>query len=309
MASSKAGIYAAIGGNLAVAITKFVAAGIGGSSAMLTEGIHSLVDTGNGALLLLGIKKSHKPADRQHPFGHGKELYFYTLLVAMLIFGAGGGVSIYEGILHVLNPEPVKNVLLNYIVLGLAIVFEGISWAIALKGFLDAKGERSVWQEIRLSKDPTSFAVVFEDSAALAGLLVAALGIYLSHAFAKPELDGVASIVIGAMLCFVALLLLRESKGLLVGESADPTIIESVRELVSQDPCVHSVGRVLTMHIGPREILLNIDLNFVSGLPSEQLTSCVDRLESAIRARHHEIRNIFIEAESLSRSTGSAEAR
>jgi cation diffusion facilitator family transporter len=300
--SSKTAIYAAIAGNLAVAATKFVAAGISGSSAMLSEGIHSLVDTGNGGLLLLGIQRSQRPADPQHPFGHGKELYFYTLMVAVLIFAVGGGVSIYEGILHMSAPEPVKDPTINYVVLGLAIIFEGISWFVAIKGFLSLKGERSIWQEIRTSKDPTSFAVVFEDSAALGGLLIALLGIYLAQSLNRPELDGLASILIGTILCIVAVVLLRESKGLLLGESADPAVVQSIRRVIEEDPCVHSAGRLLTMHIGPREILLNVDLNFVAGLSSEEIAACVDRLEKKIRDRQPNVRNIFIEAESLSRS-------
>jgi cation diffusion facilitator family transporter len=301
-ASSKTAIYAAIAGNLAVAATKFVAAGISGSSAMLSEGIHSLVDTGNGGLLLFGIKRSQRPADPQHPFGHGKDLYFYTLMVAVLIFALGGGVSIYEGVLHVVEPGPAKDPTMNYIVLGLAIIFESVAWFIALKGFLALKRQRSVWEEIRKSKDPTSFAVLFEDTAAIAGLLVAIVGIYLAHSLEMPELDGVASILIGTILCVVAVLLLRESKGLLVGESADPSVLDGIRRIIAQEPCVVSAGRLLTMHIGPKEILVNMDLDFSADLKAEEIARCVDRLEKRIRDQHPYVCNIFIEAESLSRS-------
>ncbi|MGI9175019.1 MAG: cation diffusion facilitator family transporter, partial [Rhodothermales bacterium] len=217
MASSKKAIYAAIVGNFAIAITKFIAAGISGSSAMLTEGIHSLVDTGNGGLLLFGLHRSRRPADEQHPFGYGKEVYFWTLMVAVLIFGLGGGISIYEGIQHMLHPEPIGDPTLSYIVLALAIVFEGIVWFIAWREFNRLRGDVSSWRFIRATKDPTLFAVLFEDTAALLGLVVALVGIFLSRQLEMPILDGAASVVIGVILCVTATLLLKESKGLLVG--------------------------------------------------------------------------------------------
>ena len=177
------------------------------------------------------------PPDADHPFGHGKELYFYTLMVAVLIFAVGGGVSIYEGIQHVLHAEEaMDDPTINYIVIGLAILFEGFAWATALKGFLKVKGEYSVWQAVRTGKDPTLFAVLFEDTAAIAGLVVAAAGIYLGHALGRPEIDGIASILIGVILCVVAVLLLRESKGLLLGESASPAVRESIRRWCAPTP-------------------------------------------------------------------------
>lgn len=306
-ASSRGAIYAAIAGNFAIAVTKFVAAFITGSSAMLAEGIHSLVDTGNGGLLLLGIRRSQRPADATHPFGHGKDLYFYTLMVAVLIFAVGGGVSIYEGVLHALHPEPMGDPTINYVVLGLGVLFEGLAWVAALRGFIAVKGERSIWRAIRTSKDPTTFAVLFEDSAALLGLLVAALGIFLGHRLDLPILDGVASIVIGTLLCTVALLLLRETKGLLLGESADPAVRESIRTLALQDPAISEVGRLLTMHMGPHEVLLNLDLQFDRSLSAEDVERAVDRLEARIRSEHEDVRHIFIEAESL--GTGRRDAR
>ncbi|MGE3277660.1 MAG: cation diffusion facilitator family transporter [Vicinamibacterales bacterium] len=296
MSSSRHGIYAAIAGNLAVATTKFVAAAIGGSSAMLTEGIHSLVDTSNGVLLLLGLRLSQRPPDEAHPFGHGKELYFHTLMVAVLIFGLGGGVSIYEGILHVLEPAPVTDARLNYIVIALAVVFEGIAGGIALKGFLKTKGRESIWATIRSSKDPSSFAVLFEDGAAIAGLLVAAAGIFLSERLEMPELDGAASIVIGVLLCTVATLLLRESKGLLLGEAVKPDVSRAIRATAERDPAVESIGRLLTMHLGPEEILLNVDVRFRRELSGPEIAAAVDRLEKAIRDTDARVRHIFIEA-------------
>ncbi len=308
MASSKKAIYAAIAGNLAISITKFVAAFLTGSSAMLSEGIHSLVDTGNGGLLLYGIRRSQRPADTEHAFGHGKELYFWTLMVAVLIFAIGGGVSIYEGVQHVLHAdEAMSNPTINYIVIGLSVLFEGLAWATAMKGFLKVKGEGSIWRNIRVGKDPTLFAVLFEDTAAILGLMVAALGIYLSHRLSIPELDGAASIVIGVILCVVAVLLLRESKGLLLGESAAPAVLESIRSLTLADHAVESVGRMLTMHLGPEEILLNLDLQFRAALAAEEVEWAVDRVERKIREAHPQVRHIFIEAEALTRRAVRAE--
>jgi len=228
--SSKRAIHAAIGGNLAISIMKFIAAAFTGSSAMLSEGIHSLVDTGNSGLLLLGIHRSRKAADAAHPFGHGKELYFWSLIVAVLIFGVGGGISTYEGILHMLHPAPLQDSTWSYVVLGLAVVFEGVVLVIALREFRKQteKGE-SLWRAVRSSKDPATFTVLFEDAAALLGLLAAFAGIFLSHRLDLPWEDGATSIVIGLILGSTAGFLAYESKGLLVGEGADPKTLEAIR--------------------------------------------------------------------------------
>src|SRR5919109_2383527 len=230
-ASSKRTIFAAIGANIAIAATKFVAAAFTGSSAMLSEAIHSLVDSGNGLLLLLGIRMSQKPADLSHPFGYGKELYFWTLIVAIMIFAVGGGMSMYEGITHLTHPTPLHSPLWNYIVLGLAIVFEGYSWSVAVKEFRAAWQGQEVWRAIHTSKDPTLFTVLFEDSAALLGLLVALAGVYLGHQLENPYLDGIASVVIGIILAVVAVLLAFERKGVFVGERADTEAVASIRAL------------------------------------------------------------------------------
>jgi cation diffusion facilitator family transporter len=299
MDSTKAGVYAAIVGNCAIAITKFVAATISGSSAMLSEGFHSLVDTGDGVLLLIGMRVSKRPADETHPFGHGKELYFYTLIVSVLIFRVGGGVSIYEGILHVLAPEPATNLQLNFIVFGLATIFESISLAVALRAFKRAKGRQSTWQAVRRSKDPTTFVVPFEDSAALLGLVVAALGVFLSHQLQMPVFDGVASIVIGTILCAVAAVLLRESKGLLVGESAEPEVVATIRRVAGAEPAVTTVGRVLTMHLGPEEILVNLEVQFRREASAAELATSIDQLERNLRNAEPRVQHLFIEATSL----------
>ncbi|MBN3923988.1 cation diffusion facilitator family transporter [Nostoc sp. NMS4] len=209
--SSKKTIFAAMGANLAIAITKFIAASITGSSAMISEGIHSVVDTGDQLVLLLGIRRSQKPADESHPFGYGQELYFWTFIVAILIFGIGGGMSIYEGIIHLISPSPLENPMWNYIVLGMSILLEGFSWIIALKEFLPTKGKQNFWQAIKSSKDPTVLTILLEDTAAILGLLVALIGIFLGHLFNNVYFDGIASIIIGIILAIVAVVLARES--------------------------------------------------------------------------------------------------
>lgn len=304
--SSKKTIFAAIGANLAIAITKFIAAFVTGSSAMLSEAIHSLVDTTNELLLLLGIHQSQKPADETHPFGHGQELYFWTLIVAILIFAVGGGMSIYEGVIHLLHPSPLEDPMWNYIVLGLAMVFEGFSWSVALKEFLPTVGERNIWQAVRASKDPTIFTVLFEDSAALLGLIVALLGVFLGHFFNNPYLDGTASIVIGVILGVVAVLLAYESKGLLVGEAADTSTVRHIKKLAKTDLAVQDVMRVLTLHFGPHEVLLNLELQFRKNMSAEEVASAVDRIEEKIRNQHPDIKHIFIEAKSLSANRKSS---
>jgi cation diffusion facilitator family transporter len=301
--SSKIAIYAAIGGNLAIAIMKFVAAAFTGSSAMVSEGIHSLVDTGNGGLLLFGIHKSKQPADATHPFGYGKELYFWSLIVAVLIFGVGGGISIYEGIVHLIHPRPLKDPLWSYVVLGLAMVFEGIVFLIAFRAFQALKREdENIWQAIQSSKDPTTFTVLFEDGAAMLGLMVAFVGIFLADQFKNPYLDGAASVLIGVLLAAVAIFLAYESKGLLVGEGADPQTLESIRKLAEADPGVKNVLKPLTMHFGPHTVLLTVDIEFHKELSAIEVEEAVDRLEKGIRNRYPDIKHIYIEAGAISTS-------
>ena len=300
--SAKKTIYAAMAANFAIAVTKFFAASVTGSSAMLSEGIHSVVDTGNELLLLLGIKLSKKPADDSHPFGYGQELYFWTLIVSLFIFAIGGGMSIYEGIEHVRHPEPLSDPFWSYAVLGLAVIFEGYSWNVALQEFLATKNEDSFWDAVRASKDPTIFTILFEDTAALIGLLVAFIGVFSGHLLGNVYLDGVASIIIGVILCGVALLLAAESKGLLIGEGADAQTVAGIRKITSEDPAVEEVLRVLTLHFGPQEILLNLEIKFVKNLATEELTTAVERLEKSINAQYSEVKNIFIEAKSISAS-------
>jgi cation diffusion facilitator family transporter len=314
MASSKKAIYAAILGNFAIAVTKFLGAAVSGSSAMLAEAIHSLVDTGNGGLLLLGIRRSKRPPDEQHPYGYGKSLYFYTLVVAVLIFGLGGGISLYEGLLHTLDPGhggstsatvfgvTVGGLTLNTLVLSAAIVFEGFALRTALQEFAKQRGDTPFFEAIVTSKDPTTFTVVFEDSAAMAGLVVALIGVHLASALHMPILDGIASMVIGGILCSVAAFLVWESKKLLIGEAASPALRDQIRALAQEDADVAAVQRLLTMHMGPYSLLLNMDLRFRDGLDAAAVERAVHRLETRIREEHPSVQYIFVEADAL---TGS----
>lgn len=300
-------VLGAIAANLIVAIAKFPAAFFTGSSSMLSEGIHSSVDTVNEGLLLLGIKRSKRPPDAMHPFRHGQELYFWSLIVAIVLFGLGGGMSIYEGILHLLNPHRLADPVWNYVVLGVAFVAEGISWTVALRKFLPTReAQETLWHTIRHTKDPTVITVLFEDSAALAGLVVAFLGVWLSHQFNQPWLDGTASIIIGLILAVVAFLLVYESRGLLIGESADLQVIQNIRQIVQSDRDIADVQRILTMHFGPNEILLTLDLRFVPSLTGEEIANVVARIEAAIRAGQPKITKIFIEVQALC-GTGQAQ--
>jgi cation diffusion facilitator family transporter len=295
---SRTAIYAAIAGNIAIAATKLIAAFFTGSSAMLSEGIHSLVDTGNGGLLLLGVRKSQKPADAGHPFGHGKELYFWSLVVAILIFALGGGMSVYEGVTHLAHP-PAYDPTWNYVVLAFAMIFEGISFYFAYKAFRTEMSGQGVLATIHKSKDPTTFTVLFEDTAALLGLVVAFLGIFLGQVLKNPYLDGVASIVIGLILAVVAGFLAYESKGLLIGEGVDAETLTSIRSIAGSDASVEEVKKSLTMHFGPQEVLLALDIRFEKHLTAAEIAAAIDRLERKIRNQHPEIKHIFIEAKSL----------
>jgi cation diffusion facilitator family transporter len=298
-------IVAAICGNLALAATKLLAATVTHSSAMLAEGIHSSIDTGNGLLLLWGLRQSRKPADRMHPFGHGLELYFWSFVVAVMIFGVGGGLSLYEGVQHLLNPRPMQHIVWNYVVLGCGFVFEGISLHFALREFLRIKGEQSVWEAIHTAKDPTLFAVLLEDSAAILGLTVALLAITFGLLFENPYFDGAASIVIGLLLMGVAWILAYESRSLLIGESAPPAVEKSILSIVTGDPAVERSRRPLTMQLGPYEILVNLDVQFRPSLTAVEIQEAVQRLERNIRQRHPEAKRIFLETQSLADTSGT----
>jgi len=293
-------VYGAIASNLIIAIFKFVVAFLTGSSAMLSEGIHSTADTGNQLLLLLGLHQSRKPADESHPFGHGQELYFWSLIVAIILFSAGGGMSIYEGITHLEHPTELRSPVWNYVVLGSAFIAEGISWSIALRELLKKKdADESFWEGLRASKDPSIFIVFGEDTAALAGLSVAFLGIFLGHQLNSHYPDAIASLIIGLILSLVAIFLAYESKSLLVGETAAPKTVEGIRKLVLGHPAVENMRRPLTMHFGPNEILLSLDVQFQSQLQASKLVKVIDELEMQIHQKYPNISQIFIEVEGL----------
>lgn len=296
MSESRMVVYGALAGNTAIAVTKFIVAGITGSSSMMSEAIHSTVDTGNSVLLLVGMKRSERKGDAEHPFGYGREIYFWSLIVAVLIFGLGGGMSIYEGIQHIRHPEPLTDPKWNYIVLAAATVFEGISFGIGLHAVFKTKGEKPFWKALHDSKDPGTFTVVAEDSAALAGLGLAAIGIFASHYFGMPMLDGVASIAIGLLLAAVAVLLILESRGLLIGEGIDKTTARAVRDMVEQDAAVIRSGYPLTMYLGPEEVLMTLDVEFDSAMPAQQVFESVRRIEAAIKARFDRVKRIYIES-------------
>ena len=277
-------------------VGRLVVAAITGSSAMLSEGIHSAVDTGNGVLMLIGTRLSERKATPEHPFGHGKELFFWSLIVAVLVFGLGGGLSMLEGIQHIMNPASMRDPKWNYFVLFAAAIFEGTSFTVALRVFLREKGDRPFWAALHASKDPMTYTVLGEDFAALAGLAVAALGIFISHYYNLPQADGAASIAIGVILAGVAVLLIREARGLLIGEGIRPDTAAAIRELLGRHPLVRSVGPLLSMYIGPEQVLLTLDVEFDPKASAASISKAVRSLEQEIRARFDKITRIYIEA-------------
>jgi len=291
---SRTSIIAALVGNLLIALTKGVAAALSGSSAMLSEAVHSLVDSGNEVLLLYGQHRAARPPDEQHPFGYGRELYFWCFVVALLIFAVGAGVSIYEGVIHIRHPEPNTRPMLSYIVFGLAFIFEGASWWFGWRAFRHAKGKLEWWTAVKASKDPTSFMVFFEDSAALIGIVIAAAGTYVSVTLGKPWIDGVASILIGGVLAVVAVVLARESKALLIGERASPVLTDSIKAMVAADPCVESVESITTSQLAPNMVFAALGLQFDDSLSVSDIENLIARLEDRIRAEHPELFRIFV---------------
>ncbi len=296
-ASSKKVILAALAGNSLIALTKFVAATVSGSSAMLSEGIHSVVDTGNQILLLYGLKQAQKPADEQFPFGHGKEIYFWSFVVAILIFAVGAGISIYEGFRHIVNPTAILNPTINYIVLGLAMIFEGGAWYFAFTEFRRAKGKRGYLEAVHRGKDPTLFVVLFEDSAAMLGLLIAFGGVLMTHITGNAIFDGAASVGIGLILGGTATWLAYETKSLLIGESAEAMVVAGVRVIADAYPDVENVNEILTLHMGPDFILLNLSIDFADGVSAADLEATIARMDEEIKETFPAIKRVFIEAE------------
>ena len=295
--ASKKVIFAALAGNFLIAVIKFAASAVTGSSAMLSEAIHSVVDTGNQVLLLYGIRAAARNPDDSHPFGYGMELYFWTFVVAILIFALGSGISIYEGVVKVLDPHPIESPEINYLVLGAAMVFEGVALTIAVKEFNKAKGSRGWLQEVRRSKDPTIFTVLFEDSAAMLGLIAAFAGIAAAQYLDLPVLDGVASIVIGVILAATAVLLAYESKGLLIGEAASREVVAGIRDILGRQGGILTINEVLTMHLGPRDVLANISIDFRGGLTSDEVEAAITAMERDVKLAYPQVTRIFIEAQ------------
>ena len=290
-------IYAALAGNLLIALTKFVAASITGSSAMVAEGIHSLVDTGNQVLLLHGLRRARKPADERFPFGHGKEIYFWSFIVAIMVFAVGAGVSIYEGVYRLLHPASIENFIVNYVILALAILFEGVSWFIAFREFGRSRGGLGWLEAVQRAKDPTVLVVLFEDTAALSGLIVALAAIALTDITGYYAFDAGASIVIGLILAGTAAWIAYETKGLLIGERAAAHVVDGIREMLAQWPGVEHVNEVLTMHMGPDYILVNVSVDFADALGSADVEGLVAGMDAAIKARFPDVKRVFMEAE------------
>ena len=296
-ASSKKVIYAALVGNGLIAVTKFIAFGMTGSSAMLSEGVHSVVDTGNQGLLLYGLQRSKMPADDEYPFGHGKEVYFWSFIVAILIFAVGAGVSIYNGVHHLLHPVAIQSPNLNYMVLALAMVFEGAAWYFAFSEFTKAKGKWGYLKAVQRGKDPSMFVVLFEDSAAMLGIIVAFAGIFLSQITANPYYDGIASIIIGLILAATAAWLAYETKGLLIGESANKEVIQGIRKIAQSYGNIRHVNEILTLHMGPDFILLNLSVDFDNAASAGDVETSIARLDQEIKQAYPKIKRIFVEAE------------
>lgn len=300
--SSKIAVVAAIIGNLTVAITKFIAAAMTGSSSMISEGIHSLVDTGNGCLVLLGMKRSRQPADETHPFGYGKSLYYWTHVVAVSIFGIGGGMSVYEGISHIRHVAPTAvmgDPTVAYIVLAISFILEGSSLMVAMKQFTKARGDTGAWQFIKQSKDPSLYTVVLEDSAALLGLIFAFFGLFLGHLFNNSYLDGIASIAIGLLLMSVAGILASRTMGLLLGEGVTSDELKDIRQRVESDPVVEKAGDILTMYMGPDDLLVNMGACFIAGTRAEEMHEAIRRIETDLHSAYPQTNRVYIESESL----------
>ena len=294
MASANKSIYGALIANLAIAVTKFIAGGISNSSSMTAEGIHSMVDTTNQVLLLYGIRKSKKPADSSHPFGYGRELYFWSFMVSILIFGLGGGISINQGIRHIIDPEPLSDPTINYIVLAVSLIFEGASLFIAIKEFDKLRNGEGWWASIIRSKDPSSFLVLFEDSAAVLGLLIVFACLIIEHAFNIPELDGVATLLVGVILVCVSLILARESRSLLMGEGIAPSTQEEIKKIALAETGIYRVLNLLSTYQSPNEVVLMLMVEFKPDLDTDDILTAIENIKN-IRTKFPLIRFIMIQ--------------
>lgn len=292
---SKKIIVGALLGNALIAIAKFVGASISGSSAMISEGIHSLVDTGNQVFLLLGMKKATKEASEKFPFGHGNEIYFWSFIVSILIFAVGAGLSIYEGISHILNPSKLGDPTISYIVLALSMVIEGTVCFLAFKEFNKVRGNKGYFEAVRDGKDPILFVVLFEDLAAMLGLIVAFIGIFVSQYTRNPVFDGISSVVIGLILASVAFWLAVETKGLLIGESASKTTRENIRKTVEVMPEIDYINEIVSNHFGPNYVLVIISLDFKDYLSAGEVENAIDQMSLKVKSINQNIQKVFIE--------------
>ncbi|MGE8427062.1 MAG: cation diffusion facilitator family transporter [Sphingobacterium sp.] len=297
MDNNKTSIYSALAANLLIALTKFIAGSFTNSSSMISEGIHSTVDTANQLLILYGLKRSKKTPDQSHPFGYGKELYFWSFVVSILIFGLGGALSIYQGVMHMREPELMKDPFWNYIVLILSLIFEGTSFIIAVKAFNKTRKGVGWWDAIIKSKDPSSFLVVFEDGAAVAGLLIVMILMSLSHSLQIPELDGLASVIVGVLLVFVSFILARESRSLLMGEGIASETRNRIAGLVEQDSCVIKTKNILSTYQSPEDVILMLIIDFKDDLDTEDITEAITRIRTRIKTEFQFIHYVIIQPE------------
>ncbi|WP_439698410.1 cation diffusion facilitator family transporter [Mucilaginibacter sp. AW1-7] len=299
MASSNKSIYAALAANLLIALTKFMAGFFSNSAAMVAEGVHSVVDTANQVLLLFGLHQSRKKPDAKHPFGYGKELYFYSFIVSILIFGLGGGVSIYQGIAHIITPEVPGNPTWNYAVLGMSVIFEGSSLLIAAKEFNKLRSELSWWQAIVKSKDPSTFLVLFEDSAAVIGLVIVAVCMFIGHTYHINYLDGLASLLVGLVLIFVSIILARESRSLLMGEGIGASTKKHIIEIVEQDQDALKLMHLMSTYQSPTEVLLMLIISFKSNLDTAGINNAIIRIRNRVKDEYSLIHFVIIQPDTF----------
>jgi cation diffusion facilitator family transporter len=307
--TSRTVVYAALGGNILVAVTKAAAAVWTGSSAMWSEAVHSFVDSGNEVLLLYGMHRARQRPDPEHPVGYGRELYFWSFIVALLIFALGAGVSLYEGVIHVRHPHSISDVQVSYLVLGLAFLFEGGSWIVSLRQFNHARGSQGFVEAFRRSKDPPSFLVLFEDSAALIGILIAAGGTFVATHWQVPEADGLASILIGLLLATVAAILARESKSLLIGERADRRLSDEILRIAAATGGVVRANGVLTVQLAPDQIVAALSVEFADDLRTTDIEQAVLAIEQHVRQAHPEILSLFVKPQTASTYEARVRAR
>lgn len=298
--ASRKVIFAALAGNSLIAATKFAAAAATGSAAMFSEAVHSLVDTGNQCLLLFGLHRAKRPADAVHPFGYGKEVYFWAFVVAILIFGLGASISFYQGLDKLANPHPVSDAYINYAVLGVAMLFEGGSWWVAFREFRAAKGAQGYLQAVRDSKDPTIFTVLFEDSAAMLGLFIAFAGVAASEITGNVDYDAMASIGIGAVLAATAAFLAFECKGLLIGEAAAPAVVSGIEAIATGQDGIERLNEIRTMHFGPEDVLVTLSLDFRDDITAGHVEGIITAMEQRIKQSFPEVTKVYIEAQSWS---------